>query len=60
MLSAVASNRLFLKRAMKRLLPKCEVFEAEDGFQAVNLVRENPTRFHVICLDKQMPVRAHH
>jgi CheY-like chemotaxis protein len=53
---AVASNRVFLTRALKRQLPKSEVYEAEDGRQAVQMVTADLAKYHVVCMDKEMPV----
>jgi CheY-like chemotaxis protein len=54
----VASNRTFLIRALKRQLPRSEVFEAEDGQQAVRIIEEDLRKFHVVCMDKEMPVSS--
>jgi CheY-like chemotaxis protein len=55
-MGAVASNRMFLTRALKRQLPKSEVYEAEDGRQAVLMVTADLAKYHVVCMDKEMPV----
>lgn len=54
---AVPTNRVFLRRALQRQLKKAEIFEAQNGAVAVDLVREDLSRFNVICMDKEMPVR---
>ena len=55
---AVPSNRMFLRRALNRLLPRCEVYEVSDGAQAVSLVECDMLKFHVLLMDNEMPVRG--
>jgi CheY-like chemotaxis protein len=52
----VSTNRVFLARAIRRMLPTAEVHEAADGLEAAQMVERDIPFYDVICMDKEMPV----
>jgi CheY-like chemotaxis protein len=55
-----ATNRIFLCRALRRQLPTAELVEAENGAVAVATVAADVSRFHMVSMDKEMPVMDGH